>query len=92
MPKKPKRRTVASYRAASLKGARSKRKMREQRISDIGLQQYRDKLREKDMLWEHGVGTYKIGTPITRARAVFDDMLPPEPTINRVPRPEPVKT
>lgn len=73
MPKKPKRRPVKASRAASLKGWRTRRKMREERIADIGLRVYRGTLRERDWL---------------RPRGVLDDMLPPEPTINRIPRPE----
>lgn len=64
---KRKRRSIESSRAASLKGGRTRRKMKEQRIADIGLSVWRDAI---------------------RPRAVLEDMLPPEPTINRIPRPE----
>lgn len=60
MPKKPKRRSVASYRAASLKAARTRRRMQQARV------------------W----------SDYDQILKTFDDMLPPERTINRIPKVE----
>lgn len=67
MPKKPKRRSVASYRAASLKGARTKRRMKMMR--DENFREIRRVI-------------------LTSYPATLDDMLPPEQTINRLPKVE----
>lgn len=64
MPKRPKRRTVSSYRAASLKAWRTRRRMRQARIED-------------ERMLSRFVG-----------RFVLDDVLPPERTINRIPKVE----
>lgn len=65
---KRKSKPVASSRAASLKGWRTRRKMKERRLSEIGVTTYRE--------W------------VDRPRTVLDDVLPSEPTINRVPKVE----
>lgn len=70
MPKKPKRKIKIKRRA----------RRSERRITEIGLQTYRDKLRERDMTFPK--------SDWRNLRTVFDDMLPPEQTINRIPKVE----
>lgn len=65
---KHKRRSVASYRAASLKAARTRRRMKTIQSIERGFKL----LKDND----------------ERTRFHFDDMLPPEPTINKIPKVE----
>lgn len=64
MPKKPRQRSISSYRAASLKAWRSRRLMIKKRQED-------EKLLARFV-----------------QRYVLDDILPPERTINRIPKVE----
>jgi len=73
MPKKPKRRTIASYRAASLKAARTRRQM---------------KLAREQHDTEMGINFVRNMYAALHRQTTLEDMLPPERTINRVPKVE----
>lgn len=80
---KRKRRSVASYRAASLKAARTRRRMKERREA----QERHDRIR--NLTYAAALlETARNLQAMRGGRFHLDDILPPEPTINRIPKVE----